>query len=320
MRPNNTLKIIFIAACFVMLATAASSVMVDKIVAVVNDEVITQSEVIRLLMPIFEQYKEEYTGKRLENKMIEAEDAVMEQLIEDKLILSEAKRQGMEATDREIETRLRTIKNRFGTEEQFREGLARQNASLSELRNRIRDEIIKSKVMRQELGWKVVITPSEIRGYYDNHKEDFAEPAKVRLQTILIRKENSARARDEAKFLINLIRKFIDEGRDFGGLAKEYSEGANAKNSGDLGLVEKGEMRKEIDEVIFFLEAGEASGIIETPIGYHIFKVTEKIPEKVTDFEVVKYEIEDLIYKQKMDKGLKKWLRGLRKNAYISIK
>lgn len=304
----------------IAVTTEALCVVVDKIVVVVNDEVITQREVTRLLVPIYEKYEKEYTGKKLENKMLEAEDTIIDQLIDDKLILSEAKRRGIEATEKEIERKVQTIKERFNTEEQFREALAKENLSLSELRDRATNDTIKSKLVQNEMGGKVVITPSEVRKYYDDHIGDFTESAKALVLNILIKKKNEERKEEESKFLIEKIKEFAKRGDDFEALAKEYSEGPNAKEGEKMGLVEKGQMIKEIDDAIFSLEAGGISDIVKSPLGYHIFKVTEKTPEKVIDFEIVKYEIEDLIYKEKIDKNLKKWLKELRRNAYISIK
>lgn len=316
----NKIPLLLISAIIaVTVAPAASCLIIDRIVAVVNDEVITQREVAHLLVPIYEEYKREYTGERLEGKVAEAENMVIDQLIDDKLILSEAKRQGVEAKDKEIALKLQTIKDKFETEERFREALAQENISLSELRNRIKNDIIKSKLVRKEMGIKVEMTPSEVRRYYDEHIADFVETEKVKVYNILIKKEKE-RTKNEALFLIKRIKEFINLGDNFEALAKEYSEGPNAKKGGLLGLIEKGGMIKEIDDVIFSLKTGDVSDIVESPLGYHIFKVTEKIPARQIEFDAVKQDIEDLIYKEKVNKKMKKWLKELRKNAYISIK
>ena len=119
MRLNSKLPSRMIAIAFFILLTLvcreASSIVIDKVVAVVNGEVITQREVMWLLLPLYEEYKQEYTGKRLQDKMVEAEDKVLNQLIDDKLILSEAKRQGIEVTDKEIETKIKEVKANFKT-------------------------------------------------------------------------------------------------------------------------------------------------------------------------------------------------------------
>ncbi len=309
-----------IFAAFAVLPKEGLSRIIDKIIAVVNDEVITQRELTWLLTPIYGQYKKEYSGKRLEDKMIEAEDMVLNQLIDDKLIFSEAKRQGIEVTDKEIQAKLQALKNNFETEEGFRDALAAQNITLSELCDRFKTEIMKSNIVYKEVGWKVIITPTEVHDYYDGHIEEFMTPQKAGVLNILIKKGADSGKKGDQMFLIERIREAIKDGREFKDLAKEYSEGPNAENGGDLGLVGQGQMIEELDGVIFSLKPGEVSDIVESPVGYHIFKITTRVPASTVEFEKVKDEIEDLIYKKRISKNLKKWLRELRKDAYISIK
>ena len=168
------IKIVCAAAAFIFAAPHyASPLVVDKIVGVVNGEVITQREVIQSLFPLYEEYKKEYTGKKLEEKMVEAEDMVLNQLIEDKLILSEAKKEGIKADDSEVEARVKgLIKDRFESEEKFREILAIQNISLSDMKEALKNDIIKSKIVHQKVGGRIVITPSEeIRGLCTTQSE-----------------------------------------------------------------------------------------------------------------------------------------------------
>ncbi len=330
------IKIVAIAAVFIFTAPYyAHPVVVDKIVGVVNGEVITQREVMQSLFPLYEEYKKEYTGKKLEEKMVEAEDMVLNQLIEDKLILaedmvlnqliedklvlSEAKKEGIKADDAEVEARLNgMIKERFGSEANFREILTIQNISLSDMKEALRNDIIKSKIVRQKVGGRIVITPSEVRLYYDAHLNEFVEPERAEVFNILVRKKDQ---KDEkAKELIKKIKTLLDKGEDFEVMAREYSEGPNAKGGGGLGLIQNGEMMKEIDETIFALAPGNISDIVETPIGYHIFKVTQILPATSKDFDSAKNDITEEIYRKKIDKNLAKWIKELKENAYISIK
>lgn len=301
-------------------ARHAHSVVIDKIIAVVNGEVITQREVAQCLYPIYEEYQKEYTGKNFEEKMMEAEDMVINQLIEDKLILSEAKKDGIEADNNEVDARIKEIiRQRFGSEEEFREVLAIQNISVSEMKESLRNDIIKSKIVREKVGGgRVIITPSEVRRYYDAHINEFVEPEKAEVFNILVRKKEAQGAL--AGESIRRIKTLLDGGGDFEALAKEYSEGPNARDGGGLGFIRKGEMMKEIDEAIFALEPGEVSGIVETPIGYHIFKVAGKQPAVSKNFDSAKQDITEAIYRKKIQKNLAKWLKELREDAYISVK
>lgn len=315
-----SIKVICAAAvCLFAPAHYAYPVVVDKIVCVVNGEAITQREVAQYLYPIYAEYQKEYTGKNLEEKMIEAEDIVINQLIEDKLILSEAKKEGVQAGNDEVDARIREIiKQRFGSEEKFREVLAIQNISLSEMKEALMNDIIKAKIIRMKAGGKVIITPSEVRRYYDEHINEFVEHETTEALNILVRKKDTQD--DNARESIKKIKALLDAGEDFEAIAKKYSEGPNAKGGGRLGLIAKGEMIKEIDEAIFALEPGQVSEIVETPIGYHIFKVTKKLPAMSKSFDSAKDEITETIYKKKIQRNLAKWIKELKENAYISIK
>lgn len=309
------------SAGFILLAAAAvaSGIVIDKIIAVVNGEVITQREAAQHLFPLYEEYRKEYTGKNLDDKMLEAEDMIMNQLIQDKLILSEAKKAGIKAGDDEVDARInRIIWEKFGSEENFREVLALQDVSLNEMRDSLRNEIIKSKIVREKVGCKIMITPSEVRQYYDQHITEFAEQEKAEVLNILVRKKEGDE--EASKELIKKAKSLLADGQDFEEAAKKYSESPNAKNGGNMGLIKRGEMIKEIDEAIFALQAGGVSDIVETSIGYHIFKVTQIVPAKTKDFDSAKAEIEDAIYQKKINKNLEKWLKKLRENAYISVK
>ncbi|MDD5679675.1 MAG: peptidylprolyl isomerase [Candidatus Omnitrophica bacterium] len=310
-----------VAAVLIIMAMAAEApcVVVDKIIAVVNGEVITQQEMAQYLYPLYQEYQKEYTGKSLEDKMVEAQDMVLNQLIQDKLVLSEAKKLGIKADNDELDERIeRLIKDKFGSEEKFREILTIQNISLSEMRETLRSDIIKSKVVREKVGWKVIITPSEVRQYYDQHITEFVEPEKIEVYNILVRKK--AGHEEESRELIKRIKVLLASGQDFTEMAKKYSEGPNAKNGGSLGLVKRGEMIKEIDDAIGTLTPGSMSDVVETPIGYHIFKVTQIVPARSKDFNSAKPEIEEAIYQKKINRNLEKWLKGLKENAYISVK
>ncbi|MEA3305903.1 MAG: peptidylprolyl isomerase [Candidatus Omnitrophota bacterium] len=320
MRKSAPYIIISIALLIFVITTEALPVVIDKIVAVVNGEIITQHEMALYLIPVFEEHKKEYTGRRLREKMVEAEEVLLNQLIDDKLILSEAKKKGVGATDEEIDSKLQTVRDRFESEKQFRDALASQNMPLSGLRENFKNEIIKSKLIRKEVGWKVIITPLEVKQYYDAHIDDFKESERAVVFNILIKQDSAGMTDEKAGFLIGKIHGLLEDGGDFKELAIEYSHGPNAKDGGNLGLVKKGQMFEEIDEVIFSLKEGEISGIVKSPLGYHLFKVTEKYRGNVKDFYAVNSEIEELIYKKKIEKSFKKWLKELRKDAYISIK
>lgn len=312
-------------ALLLMLILAPSSFsygrIVDKIVAVVNDEVITQSEVDRILYPLYAQYKNIYkTEEELFRKLDENRLDILKQLISDKLILSQAKKLKIQVETREVDEEIEVLKkDLLGKGMVLKDLLIEQNLNQSDLQNRYRDQIMIQKTIDQEIGSKINIQPSEASNYYLTHIDDYTRPEQVAVYSILI-KLQSERTPIESRQLAEDIHKMLLDGSDFKELARNYSEGPHRKEGGDLGYVERGQLLKEIDNVIFFLKTKEISEVIETPIGYHLFKVYDRSLEKVLPFEEVRQKVMETLYRMKAHKKFAQWLEKLKSNAYISIK
>lgn len=292
---------------------------VDKIVVIVNNEIITQREIDRVLMPIYEQYQALYYGDELVKKLDEARKNVIEQLIEDRLILSEAKKLNIEVDERGVEARLADVKKRFGSKEEFEHVLSGQGLTLKDLTTRYLEQMMIRGLIDRKVGSKVTVSPVEINRYYDEHMNEFIQPEGITLRNILIRPKKDL-APEKAIDLAKEILRRIQEGGDFALLAKEYSEGPNASGGGLMGYVKKGDLLPEIESVVFNLKEGELSGIIQTSLGYHIFKVEEKRERKVLSLSEVRADVEEAVFREKVKDRLKGWIETLRKNAYIAFK
>jgi len=301
------------------LFTAGAEV-VDRIVIVVNNEIITQREVDVILLPVYAQYRNTYKGEELIRKLEEAREQILKQLIEDRLILSEAKRQNITVEEKEIDARINDIRSKVGTEADLENMLNEQNLTLKELRERYREKIIIRKLIDQKVGGRIIITPLELKEYYSAHKEDFLQPEEVKLRTIVIKPKQGQGGQEEALKKAREILKRIKEGGDFEGLAKEYSEGPGAAEGGLMGYVRKGEFMPQLEEIIFKLGEGQASGIIQSSLGYHIFKVEEKKAPRHKEFSEIRQDIEEYLYREKADKRLRSWIDSLAKSAYIEFK
>jgi parvulin-like peptidyl-prolyl isomerase len=166
---------------------------------------------------------------------------------------------------------------------------------------------------------KVVVTPAEVSEYYELHRSDFREPEKARLKNILIKPGPDLTGEDAYKLAEN-IKAFLNAGEDFDGLAIKYSKGPNADMGGDLGFIGRGDMMPEIEKAVLKLEPGQVSDVIETKLGYHIFKVIEKKDAQTKPLSEVKEEIEKVVYLSKAKARYDEWLAELRKNAYISYR
>lgn len=300
---------------------SSSARILDKIVAVVNDEVITQSEVDKILYPIYQHYSKVYkTEEEIYKNLDKSRLEILKQLVQDRLILSEAKKLQVTVTDKEIDDRMEIIKKDIKTKGSTLERLIEEeNMDLSYFREKQRTQLIIEKTITREVGMGITIQPSEVDNYYNAHMEDYSQPEQVAIFAILI-KVQSERTPLESRQLADDVHKMAKEGADFITLAKNYSEGPNRENGGDLGYVMRGQLLEELDKIIFSLEPGDISKVIESPIGYHICKVYDKKKEKLVPLEDVRHKVTETIYKMKWQESFEDWIEKLKSNAYISIK
>lgn len=291
----------------------------EGIVAIVNDEVITRHDLEEYLAPLYFQYKAEYQGEELLEKLKKLQADGIRQLIEEKLLLSEARKRKLTADPKEIQGRLDQVKERFSSQEEFEETLFRQGLVVEDLDERYRDQIIIGKLVDEEVRYQISVSPLEVTEYYDAHLVEFDLPERIRIKNILIRAEKEEEE-EEAFVRIHEIAGMLGNGRSFEELAKQYSEGPNADEGGLMGLVGKGDLSPELETAVFSLLAGEISGVVKSPLGYHLFKVEERILARVKPLTEAQQEIQDRLRRQKYEIRYKLFIDELKAKAYISIK
>ncbi|MDP3804370.1 MAG: peptidylprolyl isomerase [Candidatus Omnitrophota bacterium] len=317
------MKKIVLSRLILMMILASSDIargeVVDKIAIVVNDEIITESEVQRALQPIYERYKGLYSQDKLLAKLEEAKQGMIQQIIEDKLILSEARRLNVEVDEKEVDKKVDDIIKRMGSKESFEKVLAQQRVALKDLRIRFREQLMTRKFIDQKVGATIVITPIDVSNYYNKNMAEFSQPEVMKLRNILIilKKDSDPQ---EAALLARDISKRLKEGCDFSGLAKIYSDGPGASEGGIMEYVKRGDLLPEIEKIVFNLKEGETSDIIQTSLGYHIFKVEEKKPVSTLSISEARRDIEEAVFRGKVNQKIKGWVEGLKKNAYIAFK
>ncbi|KPK40387.1 MAG: hypothetical protein AMJ78_07260 [Omnitrophica WOR_2 bacterium SM23_29] len=314
---RSLLIFILIASCAV--AYGQPNEFRNKIVAVVNEDVITQTDLDVALASVVAEYKQIYSGNELTMRIEEARQEILNQMIEEKLILQEAKKRKVEVADAEVEERLGEVRSRFSTEDDFDFALNESGLTFDTLRNRYKEQIMMHKLVNYEIRERIVVTPSEVTEYYAKHTDEFKAPESVRLKNIVFRFEEGnteSLVRQKADDACRLIK----EGRDFSDVARQYSQGGNAQEGGELGFIGKGQMRKEFDEAVFKLEAGEMSSPIKAQEGYYIFKVEEKRESYIRPLSEVSVDVENLIFQEKAKKRYKEWLDRLKRDAFIQIK
>ena len=315
---------LLIILCSLALGAAAGyTEPVDRIVAIVNDDAITLSELNETYLPFAQQIREANNPPEVEREMIfKLRQEILNKLIDQKLTDQETERLRVSVSDKEIDQRIEQIKSEhFLTEEDIRKTLAAQGYTLEEYRERIKEQLLRVKLINIEVKSKIAVSGKEIQDYYEEHKEEYQGRQKYHLRTILIKASPLARAGQKKAALekIESIVRELKSGAAFDDLAKKYSQDGTAAAGGDLGLFTLDELLPEFREMVLWMGEGEISPILETPKGYQILMLQEikKIPGKT--LEEARIEIQERLYRESVGEKYKDWLNLLRELSYVKI-
>jgi len=318
------IKKIFFALTGVVLcalcALPARAEVVDQIVAIVNDEIVTFSELKKVLNPIYAQYEKTYEGDELVEKMVKARNEVLEQLINNKLLMQQARKKDVKVDPKEIDERIAQIKSRFPTEEDFTKALGMDGMTVDNLRKNIEEQLLIRGLVQMDLAHKAMISPREVEEYYKEHAADFSEGETINVCNIMIKhKKRAENEPDKAWDVISNIRKEVKNGADFEVLAKRYSEGPNAAQGGDMGFFSRGSMMKDIEDVAFNMKAGEVSEIIKTDTGYYLLYLKARRSPRLIPIQDVSKDIERELFQRKIEELKGDYVREIRKKAFVKI-
>lgn len=281
----------------------------DKIVAVVNSDLIMMSEIKKELAPEEARIRKQSAGEERARRLKMAEYIALTKMIERKLQLQAAKSKGVDISDQEV---------RQAVEELKRQG-EKVDASDPQSATSVKEQLTLMRVVDREVRSGIMVADSEMKRYYQEHKERFAYPEEYQLSQILLKARSSSDMPEilaRAKDILASIRK----GGNFEELALQYSEGINASRGGKLGLVRQGELHPAIERAIAPLPVGDISDVIDTSDGLHIIRVDEKKPKQFRPFDEVKIEIQGLVFQQKSEDLYQSWMTDLKNKSYIEVK
>ncbi len=315
---------LIVSLAFVVEPRGLRAEIIDQIVAIVNDDTITYSEMRKVLNPIYSQYQKAYQGEELLNKMIKAKNEVLNQLIENKLLAAEARKRDLEINPKEIDEHIDRIKSRFASSDEFERVMAAEGMSVELLRKSVEEQYLIRALVQRELAPRAVVGPGEVEAYYKENSANFREEEMVQASHILVKKtvpppEGSPEAADKAFEKITQAAAEIKKGVDFETVAKKYSEAPEASAGGDLGFFSHGKMIKEIEDVAFRLSVGQTSEIIKTSLGYHLVFVKAKRADRIVPLPEVQKQIEQELFQKKTEALRKKLVEELRQKAYVKV-
>lgn len=318
------LKTFFIVCIFVIFSSVSLYAdFEDRIVAIVNDEVITLSELDTTLQSFMKRVEKIPRGDQREKIVAQARGAAMNKLINNMLLEQKAAKLGIIVTDKDVDKALKNIlEEKHMSFEKFRKALASEGGVLDEYKGEIRRNIVNGRIVEKEIRSGITISEEEVGAYYRKHRDDYEGKEAARIQQILLVKPKDCddSTRKELRSKAEEILKRLENGDLFDVLVGIYSQGPAAKSGGDLGFVEKGMMFPEVDAAVSGLKVGESSEIIESPVGFHIIKIIDRRGAGIKPVEEVREEIIRTIGNEKINKRFQEWLKELREKSLVEIK
>ena len=268
-------SVLLALSLYLTMAGSALADVVDRAVAIVNDEVITLSEVNEEGKPLLQRVAENVPASELEDALQEARRTIIEKMIEKKIMLQEAAKAKISVSDDEVQMALDRIleKNRT-TVEKFREEIAKLGMTEAQYRENLKEQVLSSKLVNLEIRSKVIIPEEKIIDYYDTHYTDRLEEGGYYLLQIGISLKNEEKAaadkiarKQETKKKIEEVRALALAGQDFKSLARKYSDLPSSADGGDIGVLRKDEMPPAMFDAIAKTETGQLTAIIEPGTG-----------------------------------------------------
>jgi peptidyl-prolyl cis-trans isomerase C/foldase protein PrsA len=220
----------------------------------------------------------------------------LNRLISEQVVLNLAKKRNVDVTPAEVEARLREIHG-----EQWKDDDPSYRVS-------VRREMIVERVALQELGTRARVPESSLRAWFDQHRGEYVTPARVQIRQIVVEDKNKAAE----------LRRKIEAGADFAQMARENSLAPEAPDGGLLPPFAKGELPEAFDRA-FELSQGRVSDVIESPYGFHLFRLEARLPARDANFDEVREKISLLLSERHLDDLRREWVRNLRKNADIRV-
>jgi parvulin-like peptidyl-prolyl isomerase len=301
----------------VMISLAAADV-VEEIVAIVNDDIITLSQFKQYHDSLYQMLRSQFQGDELEKQYTKAKDELLNNMITDLLLLQLAKQKQLNVVEW-VKSYIDNVKkeNNIESDTQLKQALLEQGMNYEEFLKQIEDNAMRQAVIASEVERSIVIEEAEAVNYFKLHQEEFIEPEEYRLRAIyLTSEEKNQEELDEKK---TQIEEKVKAGEDFVALVGEYADSPLKDSQGDLGFIKKGQLDKILEQAVVKLKVGEVTPWIQAKNGWYLLKLEEKKESRLPTYEEVKEGIGKRLFAEKRAKKLDDFLKEIRAKSYIKI-
>ena len=278
----------------------------DEVVATVNNADITVSEFTTALTSLKSELSEDAPLDEDRARMMKLN--LLNQLIDRKLLVAEAETLGITVSDEEIDDAVNRIIAEYPDKETFDEQVKNGNIDIDQWRLEIEYKLLLEKLVESTLTTDIEILPEDIELYYEENREEYSADEKVHALQIMV----------ETRDLADELLAEIEDGADFSSLATVHSISPDSVRGGDLGFFSRDEMPPDF-EIVFDMKPGEISDVVESPYGFHIFKVLEKSPAKDMTLEEATPEITEKLKRIKAEEEYGMWFSEIKERAQIEI-
>lgn len=316
------LRIALFVLALGLTAAAADRLVLEEIVARVNNRIITLADLERGRQSLREELAREFTGAELDSKVQERDKDLLRDLIDQTLLVQRGTDLGI-SVEADVIKRLDRIRQDTGLDsmEALERMAATQGIDFEDFKEQIRNQLLTQAVVQKEVSGKVMIDADAVREYYARHQQEMQRPESVSLREILVSTEgvppDGLPAREErVRELLGKIR----AGEKFEELAKTYSDAPTGAEGGDLGVFEVEKLSPVIREAVGNLLEGGVSDPLRTPQGYLLLQKVAYMPAGVPPFEKVEGEIMQKLYYEQVQPSLREYLNNLRREAFLTVK
>jgi len=305
-----------LAGCLIAaVPSAARAETANRIAAIVNDELITEADVTVHV----NAFSDEQSAMSETPSAVDMKQAVLAQLIDQRLILQEARRMELVVSTEDVLDRLAEMRERFASELQFRQFLQATALTVETLKERLRDQLLVQRAIDAAVRSKISVSPQEIAAAVEQSPELSGSGERLELFHILLRVDES-RTAEEARAQITDLHEALTGGADFAEQAKQHSDGPYAPTGGAMGWVTAGSLMPELDAAVQQMAEGDVSRPIQTRLGFHLVKVGRRQSAPEMDRTDAHRIAGQTVYQKKYEQRLREWLAELRDRAYIELR
>jgi peptidyl-prolyl cis-trans isomerase SurA len=322
---REIIRRIFLPSILLLMGgTAIAQKTVDEIIVRVNGDIILRSELDSAKVTLRNELMqgEKLQGAPLEQAFTERSKVLLRDLIDQTLLLQQAKDMGLNADLEVVKTMERMRQEyKFETLEALEQAIIAQGLSVEEYKQQIRTRYLTGQVLGREVYPRMIITNEEMRKYYEANQKSFDRPAGVQLSEIVFltqdkSPEEVAVQKKKAEDTLAALKK----GDDFAETARRVSEAPTAQDSGVLGFFPAGQLQPVLEEAAGRLDKGQTSEVLTLPYGFVILKVDDKHSGGILSFELAQKEISDILFQQGVTPKIREYLTKLRTEGFIEIK